>query len=789
MGQLIGNDLLGHGGRLRHDIIAILALVRIAHRMAVERIDSPALLGSMQVQRVFWFCLAYIAGLAITELVMTRWPIAAQPLLSGLFITIGIGFEGLWWGYLRRWQPGRWPQYFGLTMSIVALIASWHLYLRDPQPGETDISRFVSVLEALPVQVDGTITSPPRLTRSQKMQFWLKVEGLEAGAIAPRLTTPQEQANGQLYVTVPQAIGVNLFPGAKVQVQGQLYQPRPANNPGGFDFQRFLKRSDSFAGMRGESVTIKPIKPIFSLWPIQQRIVRSQAAHLPSPHGALVSAMVLGSQGVDLPFEVKDQFAQVGLSHALAASGFQVSLILGVILAGLKSVDRRWQFGIGAFALLTFLGLTGFQPSVCRAVVMGFAALVGVLLGRRSQPLRALLVAVTLLLLINPIWISDLGFQFSVLATLGLLVTVPWLTEWLNWLPEKLIAAIAVPLAAFFWTLPLQLHTFGVLSPYSILINIITAPIITVISLGAMANALLAVVFPAVASWAAIVLQPFTTALLAIVQFATHLPHVSWAVGVLPLSLTLLLYGGLLALWWQPDWRQYGWAVGLAGAAVVWLPAIVLPQHLIQITALATSPAATLVIQDQGKVGLIDNSPAQTSQMTVLPFLQQQGVNQIDWAIALPESPAVKKLGNQLPIRQAHYLTPEQVGRSHNVGRSRWECVSQDPAVVSLRVQQNQWLLLPKTLKSDQQIQLAATLKPHGTLWWTGSRLRPELLQQLKPQVAIAFGPKLHPPTARLLQGQGIQVFWLKRDGAVQWQAQRGFQTVLTEGDAKGALL
>jgi competence protein ComEC len=394
------------------------------------------------------------------------------------------------------------------------------------------------------------------------------------------------------------------------------------------------------------------------------------------------------------------------------------------------------------------------------------------------------------LLLINPLWISDLGFQFSVLATLGLLVTVPWLTEWLNWLPEKLIAAVAVPLAAFFWTLPLQLHTFGVLSPYSILINIITAPIITVISLGAMANALLAVVLPSVASWAAIALQPFTTALLAIVQFATHLPHVSWAVGILPLSLTLLLYGGLLTLWWQPDWRQYGWAVGLAGAAVVWLPAIALPQHLTQITALATSPAATLVIQDQGKIGLIDNSPAKTSQMTVLPFLQQQGVNQIDWAIALPTShDSDQRSRRSLPIRQSYQLTPDQVGRSHDIGRSRWECVSQDPAVVSLRVQKNHWLLLPKSLKSDQQIQLATTVKPHTTLWWTGSRLRPELLQQLQPKVAIAFGQQLHSPTVRLLQEQGIQVFWLKRDGAVQWQTQQGFQTVLTEGDAKGALL
>jgi len=62
---------------------------------------------------------------------------------------------------------------------------------------------------------------------------------------------------------------------------------------------------------------------------VKARIIRSQVRWLGSPEGPFVSSMVLGSKAVDLPYDIRDSFIQVGLAHALAASGFQTSLILG----------------------------------------------------------------------------------------------------------------------------------------------------------------------------------------------------------------------------------------------------------------------------------------------------------------------------------------------------------------------------------------------------------------------------------------------------------------------------
>ena len=105
---------------------------------------------------------------------------------------------------------------------------------------------------------------------------------------------------------------------------------------------------------------------------LRQRIAAAQVKWLDVPVGPLVTAMVLGSDAVDLPFDLRDRFVRVGLAHALAASGFQVSLILNAILSLTRNrLSVAQQSNLGAVALLIFLGLTGFQPAVVRSVVMG----------------------------------------------------------------------------------------------------------------------------------------------------------------------------------------------------------------------------------------------------------------------------------------------------------------------------------------------------------------------------------------------------------------------------------
>ncbi|MCX5935426.1 MAG: ComEC/Rec2 family competence protein, partial [Pseudanabaena sp. LacPavin_0818_WC45_MAG_42_6] len=171
------------------------------------------------------------------------------------------------------------------------------------------------------------------------------------------------------------------------------------------------------------------------------------------------------------------------------------TLVLGAAIALSRHKSLKLQFVIGSLCLGGYLLLTGASPSILRAVVMGFGSLIGLVVQRRSRPIIGLIVTAVLLLLYQPLWIWDLGFQFSFLATFGLLTTSRSISERLEWLPPTIAELLSVPIAAYIWTLPLQLLVFGKLSPYSLVANIFTTPLVSISTYGGIVSGLLGIIF------------------------------------------------------------------------------------------------------------------------------------------------------------------------------------------------------------------------------------------------------------------------------------------------------
>ncbi|MFM6409550.1 MAG: ComEC/Rec2 family competence protein, partial [Microcystis sp.] len=194
--------------------------------------------------------------------------------------------------------------------------------------------------------------------------------------------------------------------------------------------------------------------------------------------GTLLSSITLGRQAVNLPAKITDLFIKTGLAHILAASGFHVSILLGFVLTITRNLSPKKQFTIAVTILIIYGTLTGLQPSVLRAILMGIGALIGLLYNRQVNSLGSLLLAATILLLWQPLWIWDLGFQLSFLATLGLIITVPLLKNKIDYFPNLIAEHIAISLAATLWTMPLLMFTFNSIALYNIPINIITTPLI-----------------------------------------------------------------------------------------------------------------------------------------------------------------------------------------------------------------------------------------------------------------------------------------------------------------------
>lgn len=762
------------------------------------------------------FCLVYGVGLLLTGL-PGQWggiPITGWGLLS----LGGIAFI---------WPPRCWRTKLQrrdwLIAGLIGFLATLYMQVATPQPGATDISQLLgnaSPDEKIAVTVQGRIQTPPRLTRSQRIQFELNVSNALLSSAEP----PSPEMTGTVYVTVPLLQGTGLYPGQQIQVTGSLYEPKPAANPGGFDFQKYLRQQGIFAGLNGDQVEgleepgLTPIARLQKgLWSIRQRILKAQVNGLGVPEGPLLSAMVMGKNGVDLSFQIRDQFSQVGLAHALAASGFQVSLLIGVMVSLTRQWSNRLSFWISLGVVVAYIGLTGIQPAVLRAGVMGAAVLGATMMDRRVKPLGLLLVAATLLLLYNPLWIWDLGFQFSFLATLGLLVTVPILTDWFDWLPVAIAPLLTVPLAAYLWTLPLQLLVFGVVSPYSIPINLVTTPLVTLISIGGIVSALAALLYPPLGSLTAWLLYYPTTGLIQIAALGSQWPGSSYAVGTIALLEVFAIYGLFLVIWWCPRWQRYWWVAAALSISLVAIPVWYSSSQLLRVTVLSTGTDPVMVIQDQHQVGLINSTNESTTTFTLLPFLRQHGINRLNWAIAPELSPFKAAqwitLLQSIPVQSLYGVwdknapppdptpgRPSQLflyrallqalhqhqGQYHvlsgnqpiALGAFQVQPIAATPGVLQLQVGSQTWLLLNRVEPATQRT-LITQLPQADVLWWSGAEPESVLLNTVKPRVAIASTPNLSSALKTSLQTQSIALYSTVQEGAIQWSHDRGFTALL----------
>lgn len=707
-----------------------------------------------------------------------------------------------------------------LITGVVGLLASFYFQVRVPTPEANDISQFVSSengnnQEQLFI-VRGEVLSTPRLTRSGRGQLWLKATQLDEVKNDSGSAGRTKGVTGKLYVTVPLLQATGLHSSQQIAVTGVLYKPQPASNPGGFDFQKFLQQEGTFAGLSGRQVNILDEGEQWGWWKVRQRIVRSQVRWLGIPEGPLLSAMVLGSKVVDLPYDTQDRFVQVGLAHALAASGFQTSLILGVILGLTSKAKKRTQITLGSIALILFLILTGLQPSVLRAVIMGFAALIGIGLRRKVKQLGSLLVAAVLLLLFNPLWIWDLGFQLSFLATLGLIVTASPITKRLGWLPPVLASSIAVPLAAAIWTLPLLLYVFSVVAIYTLPINILATPLISIVSIGGMLSALAALILPDAGSTLANLLYHPTHWLLQLVEFFAGLPGSTVAVGSISIGQMLAIYTLIILVWLVHWWQKQWWFAGMVVIGLVIIPVWHSANNLFRITVLASGEEPVLVIQDQGKVTLINSGDEDTGRFTILPFLQQQGINKIDWAIA-SDADSNDKNGwvevlQRLPIGVFYDYSPTSensltsqviqkevqkgkgiyqplsVGQTVHTGSIVAQFINNQLPILQLQLFGQNWLLVGelKTSELRQLLQTGGLARPQ-VLWCPGQSLQ-ELIPALQPQVAIATSTKLDQKTLSELSQSQTKLFFTGRDGAIQWTPNRQFETFIQAPENKTSI-
>lgn len=737
--------------------------------------------------------LAFILGLLVAPMA----GVGVGVVCLGLMLALGRWQR---WGFPKFWQRLPPPRIW-LIATAIALLAMGYLWLRTPQPSATDISRVVTRLEALDavstVQVEGNIETFPLPNRAGRLRFFMSVDRYEQltddgnpGALSGRAT-------GRLYITVPAEEGASLHPSQRIAIRGFLYQPRGGGAAfyRAFNFQRYLQREGVFAGLAARQVRILDEGSPWGLWALRQRIYQAQVEGLGEAAGPVVSAMVLGGRAVSIPFDIRDAFRRVGLSHAIAASGFHTSVILGVVMFLARPLKERWRLALGGGCLILFACLSGFAPSAIRAVLMGIAGLLALSGSDKLKALPLLLAIAVGMLIVNPLWIEDLGFQLSFLATAGLIISANPIAQRVDFLPAVVANLIAIPLAATIWLFPLSLAIFGIFPVYGIIANVSTTFILSVVTMGGFISALGAVILPILGSGIAWLLYYPTMILLWMVEFFGRLPGAVIAFGALGWSQVFFLYGLILLVWLHPWWKRR-WLVAMGvGIGAVLIPFLILQTTTFRVTILDNHRVPIMVIQQPEGTVVINSGDRTSAGQSVGSFLALQGINRIDWAIASDRRSRSQggwtELHKTTPIRRYTDVpaansdeeyrdmladinveaNPLRLDQELSLGAVDMKLLRADPAVIQFNIRDKQWLLVtepPRSLGQATWLESARLPNP-DVLWWWGQTFDPKLVDLIQPRSLILSSQNLDSDTVNDLQQKNIPVYWTGRDGAIRW--------------------
>ncbi|MGL4632401.1 MAG: ComEC/Rec2 family competence protein [Leadbetterella sp.] len=261
-------------------------------------------------------------------------------------------------------------------------------------------------------------------------------------------------------------------------------------NPYEFDYKSYINNKGIYAHQflrNNDAIFIKDTYSfsIMYLAQIMNQYTKNLfAKHLKTENQkSVINALVCGNQG-DIDSETKQWFIDTGSIHALAVSGMHVALLFTMLTFFFEKILRvtsKRSLIVISILLWIYALFTGLSPSVARATVMFTIVLFGKYYDKEESTLNTLFISALVLLLGNPTWIYDVGFQLSYLAVIGIVVLKPRISSWLE--PKNILLSwvwevSTVSISAQVFTLPLSLYYFHQFPNYFLIAN----PIVTLVS-------------------------------------------------------------------------------------------------------------------------------------------------------------------------------------------------------------------------------------------------------------------------------------------------------------------
>ena len=211
----------------------------------------------------------------------------------------------------------------------------------------------------------------------------------------------------------------------------------------------------------------------------------------------LVTGVVFGfNEGIDSDFTEK--LKRAGVMHVIVASGYNVAVIVGFLERMTAFTGRKIMLVLAIVGLVFYAALSGFNPPIVRASIMGLVGLVAMIIGRPKDTLLWLFYTAIFMILIDPPVVSSISFQLSFGATFGIVVLADRLNRLLGFLPKLVSESIATSVAAQVFTLPLIAVYFGIFNPFSVIANGLILWIVPLVMVGGVVAILVGMINPTI---------------------------------------------------------------------------------------------------------------------------------------------------------------------------------------------------------------------------------------------------------------------------------------------------
>ncbi|MDW3191774.1 MAG: ComEC/Rec2 family competence protein [Cytophagales bacterium] len=430
-----------------------------------------------------------------------------------------------------------------------------------------------------------------------------------------------QSATGKIHFYLKKPVQENPAYGDRIFVRGNLSPIPPPMNPSEFDYASYMRRNQVFSQtfVAADRMSIVERNQKFSIvnfsLEVREWVRQELQAYFPDAGERQIAMALLVGVKDYLDQDMKKAYSTAGATHVLAVSGLHVGIIYVFIsfLMGKLQSNRtgRYLFMVIAIAVIWLYALvTGLSASVFRAACMFSILSIADATSNRRNIFNSLGIAAFVLLIVNPQYLFQVGFQLSFLAVLGIVYLFPriyGLIKVNNYVLDKIWGISSVSLAAQISTAPLSLFYFHQFPTYFLISNLIVIPaafVILLVGLPMLAIGTFSTTAGSVLAW---VLSKLIWLLNTLVQNIEALPasKLDWLMST-PLE-TFLIYLAMIGVFWTFQYRTFSSFAVAAGCLLLFFGSKTLHQY----QTLHKEALVIYELKDQLAIDLVADGHAQ----------------------------------------------------------------------------------------------------------------------------------------------------------------------------------